>query len=203
MQLQTRRPRMDRSLNPDRVQEVEQQLLNLKGALGRSRVSLHTLQDNAAAYSDRDYVQYSQGLATLLADMEGLADLQRSHGTSVLLELHEIQESAARQMLFVGTRESEASLRKNAAAQAQHVLGREWQALERMQQQAKQLTARMKRFAWRYPPTPYISWRFKGTRQGAITPRMRIPGVQQKQPKARRHMQQVQLPGTPPQLLGP
>lgn len=193
---------MDRSLNPDSVRQTQQQLLNLKAALGRTRYTLHTLQDRAAAYSDRDYVQYSQGFAELLSEMEGLADLQRDHAVPVVLKLHQLQEAAARRVLFARTQQAVVALQREAAVLVQHVLQSEQQALDSSKQRLDQLRKGMQDCSWRYPPPPYIAWRFKGQPKGAKPPWARTPGVQRKEPKARQGVEQLPQPGAPPPLLG-
>jgi hypothetical protein len=204
VQLQTRQPRVDKSLNPDRVLEVQQQLLNLKAALGRSRYTLHTLQDRAAAYSDGDYVQYSQHFADLLSEMEDLADLQRNNSSTAVLRLQELQDAAARRVLFARTPEAVSALHREAAARAQALLASECPALECVKQRLDRLRRRMQQeFDWRYPPGEFVAWRFKGAPKTARSPWSRNPGVQQREPRARQRVQQLQQPGTPPPLLSP
>lgn len=195
---------MDKSLNPDSVLQAQQELQNLKAAMGRSRYSLHTLQDRAAAYSDGDYVQYSRGCARLLSEMEAVADLQRSHTAPVVLQLQQLQDAAARRVLFARSEEAVTALNREAAARAKHVLQAEQAALDDSKQRLEQLRRDMEGFAWRYPPAQYIAWRFKGALRSARSPWSRTPGVGRKEPRVRQRVQQLQPPpGSPPPLLGP
>lgn len=195
---------MDKSLNPDSVLQVQQQLLNLKAALGRTRSTLHTLQDHAAAYSDSDYVQYSQAFAALLSEMEDLAELQRSHSTSAVLQLQELQDAAARRVLFARTAEAVAALNREAAARTQVLLAAERPALDSVKTRLQRLRQQMQDFGWRYPPGELIAWRFKGVPKGGRSPWSRNPGVQRREPRARQRVQQLQQqPGAGPPLLFP
>lgn len=204
VQLQTRQPRVDKTLNPDSVLQVRQQLLNLKAALGRTRHTLHTLQDRAAAYSDSDYVQYSQAFAALLSEMEDLAELQRSHSTMAVLQLQELHDAAARRVLFARTSEAVAALHREAAARTQALLAAERPALDSVKQRLERLRQRMQDFDWRYPPGEFVAWRFKGVPRGGRSPWSRNPGVQRREPRARQRVQQLQQqPGAPPPLLFP
>lgn len=202
LQLQARQPRLDKSLNPDSVLQSQQQLLNLKAAHGRTRYALHTLQDRAAAYSDPDYVQYSQGFAEMLAEMEDIAELQRNHGAPTVLQLQQLHDAAARRVLFARTEEAVTALNREAAARAKVLLQSEQPALDSTQRRLEQLRKQMQGFSWRYPPRDYVAWRFKGQIKAARSPWSRTPGVRRKGPQARRGVEQGQQPGLPPPLLG-
>lgn len=202
LQLQARQPRVDRTLNPENVLETQQQLLNLKAGMGRTRYTLHTLQDCAAAYGDRDYVQYSQGFADMLTEMEGLADLQREHAAPLVLQLQQLQEAAARRVLFARTEETVAALNREATARAQHMVQSEQAGLDSIKQRLDRLKQYMQQYDWRYPPAPYFAWRYKGTPKGFRNPWTRTPGVQRREPKMRQNIEQLQQPGAPPPLLG-
>lgn len=204
LQLQARQPRVDKSLNPDSVLQSQQQLLNLKAALGRTRFTLHTLQDRAAAYSDRDYVQYTQVFAEFLSEVEDLAELQHHYGAPCVLQLQKLQEAAARRVLFARSEDAVSALHREAGARAKALLQSERPVLDRTKQRVEQLRARMQGFGWRYPPTQFVAWRFKGASKGVRSPWGRTPGVQRREPQARLRgeQQQQQQPGAPPPLLG-
>jgi hypothetical protein len=205
LQLQARQPRVDKSLNPDSVLQSQQQLLNLKAALGRTRSTLHTLQDRAAAYSDRDYVQHTRVFADFLSEIEDLAELQHNHGAPCVLQLQKLQEAAARRVLFARTQDAVSALHCEAGARAKALLQSEQPLLDSTKQRVEQLRAHMQAFDWRYPPSQFVAWRFKGAGKGARSPWGRTPGVQRREPKARfRGEQQLQQqqPGAPPPLLG-
>ena len=202
-QLQARQPRVDKSINPDSVLQAQQELQNLKAALGRSRYSLHTLQDRAAAYSDRDYVQYSQAFSRLLTDLGDVAELQRSHAAPAVLQLQQLHDVAARRVLFARTEEAVVALHRETATRVQILLKAEQGLLDSSKQRLNQLRKEMQGFEWRYPPAPYIAWQFKGALKGARSPWTRTPGVGRREPKERQRGQQLQQPGAPPPLLGP
>jgi hypothetical protein len=180
-----------RPVNPDALAELQQQLLNLKAALGRSRHALHSLQDKAAAYSDADYVQYSQQCNVVLAAMEELADAYRSQGLPLAAQLQAVQEATARRVLFATTEAAVAALQAATAVHVQQLLQQRQPGWDAACAQTQQLRQRMQReMAWRYPPREHIVWRFKGRPRGFGGSSARPPlwgyasGLKQQRPPA-------------------
>lgn len=206
-------------LSTDHVLQAQKELLQLKAAIGRTNKQLKDLQSNAHAYSDADYCQYSMQFEPLLQQMSELCDTAREDQIGLILEIQGLLDDASRRVLYARSASAaaiwqETQQRVQQRCVDQHLI---WQLVKKQvrglyqkmrcqqglnagpvrsqedkqsQRQAAVGSGGSNIVEWRYPPSQYILWRYKG-RVGASKPPLEMPGLSRTMPEIRQSSRQL------------
>lgn len=177
-------------VDPENLQQAQQELLQLKSSMGAVRKQLEQLHVKARSYSDTDYLQYSSAFEPFLTDIDQLCDIARVQQIELVLRVQGLREQAARKVLFARTADAVQAVQQAADEAVQQAVQQQQPQWRAVQLQVKALKQQMQGLAWRYPPPQYVLWRFKG-RFKASKPPLVLPGLRRQVPRVRQGVEQL------------
>jgi hypothetical protein len=174
----------DRLLPAQGLEEAAQQLQTLKSAAGRCRTQLHALRRKAQAYSDADYVAYTEPMRDMLREVYRMADVLLEHYIPHLHKVGELQVRSARL----------AGLQLDVDAQQLTKLWQQHQQQARHKFTPCELPSVLdwEAFSWRYPPNEYVWVKPKGVAAADQRRPLRLPGEAVKLAAVRPHIRRLQ-----------